>query len=503
MKLFQQLLVAPAALGLLATGANAAELNINGVSDYAADASGNSLDQVTSVTQFSDVYPTDWAYQALANLVETYGCVAGYPNGTFRGNRAMTRYEAAALLNACLDRITEVTDELRRLLKEFETELAILKGRVDGLEARVGELEATQFSTTTKLKGKADWVFGAAKFHGNGSDEAAALSGGTSFSYNLALNLETSFTGKDLLYTRLRAGNMDNVYGGAGTYGLFAQEYGFDSGNAVVVNRLWYSFPIGENFTVVGGPKVRMDDMLPVWPSAYPSAMTYDFFTYAGAPGAYNLWMGAGVGVYWTSDDFSVSTSYLSSNGNISDPTLGGIGTDGADFSATTQIAYAPENWGIAAAYTKASGNSEKLYIGNANPAGVIISGLGGQTNSWGLSAWWMPEESGFIPSVSAGVGATYAEAGGDDYDSASWYVGLEWADAFLEGNSLGMAVGQPTFDTDGDGAGYAWEFFYKFQVTDNISVTPAITYLAKPFPSQDSDGLNAMSGLIKTQFKF
>ena len=92
MKLFQQLLVAPAALGLIATGANASELNINGVSDYVATSSGNSLDQVTSVTQFSDVYPTDWAYQALANLVETYGCVAGYPNGTFRGNRAMTRY---------------------------------------------------------------------------------------------------------------------------------------------------------------------------------------------------------------------------------------------------------------------------------------------------------------------------------------------------------------------------------------------------------------------------
>ena len=68
MKLFQQLLVAPAALGLLAPlavvnspAAHAAELNINDVSDYAADA-----EQVTSVTQFSDVYPTDWAYQALA-----------------------------------------------------------------------------------------------------------------------------------------------------------------------------------------------------------------------------------------------------------------------------------------------------------------------------------------------------------------------------------------------------------------------------------------------------
>ena len=80
MTLVQQLLVAPAAFGLLAPlavvnspAANAAELNINGVSDYAASA-----DQVTSVTQFSDVYPTDWAYQALANLVETYGCVASW-----------------------------------------------------------------------------------------------------------------------------------------------------------------------------------------------------------------------------------------------------------------------------------------------------------------------------------------------------------------------------------------------------------------------------------------
>ena len=171
MKLFHQLLVAPAALGLLAPmAANATELNINGVSDYAATG-----EQVTSITQFSDVYPTDWAYQALSNLIERYGCVAGYPNGTYRGNRAMTRFEAAALLNACLDRVTEVTDELKRLMKEFEKELAILKGRVDGLEARVGELEATQFSTTTKLKGQATFVIGANSFGGNAEQGAADL----------------------------------------------------------------------------------------------------------------------------------------------------------------------------------------------------------------------------------------------------------------------------------------------------------------------------------------
>ena len=236
MKLFQQLLVAPAALGLLATGANAAELNINGVSDYAASA-----DQVTSVTQFSDVYPTDWAYQALAGLVETYGCVAGYPNGTFRGNRAMTRYEAAALLNACLDRVTEVTDELRRLMAEFETELAILKGRVDGLEARVGELEATQFSTTTKLKGKATFVMGAIDSEDAGAkadDDARSAS-----PYDYRLGLKTSFTGKDLLFARLRAGNMkdNSVFSG----GFRKLDVAGMSGNTLELDRLYYKFPVG------------------------------------------------------------------------------------------------------------------------------------------------------------------------------------------------------------------------------------------------------------------
>ncbi|MBM5809108.1 MAG: porin, partial [Cyanobacteria bacterium M_surface_9_m1_291] len=145
MKLFQQLLVAPAALGLLAPmAATAGELNLDGVNKYAAE------EQVTSISQFSDVKPTDWAYQALSNLIERYGCVAGYPGGTYKGGRAMTRFEAAALLNACLDRVSEVTDELKKLMAEFEKELAVLKGRVDGLEAKVGVLEAQQFSTTTK-----------------------------------------------------------------------------------------------------------------------------------------------------------------------------------------------------------------------------------------------------------------------------------------------------------------------------------------------------------------
>ncbi|MFN6353005.1 MAG: iron uptake porin, partial [Cyanobacteriota bacterium] len=155
-------------LGLAAPlASHAANLDLEGVNRYA------SQEQVTSITQFSDVKPTDWAYQALSNLVDRYGCVAGYPNGTFKGGQAMTRFEAAALLNACLDRVTETTDELKRLMKEFQKELAVLRGRVDGLEARVGELEANQFSTTTKLSGLATFVVGANVFSGSAVNTAA------------------------------------------------------------------------------------------------------------------------------------------------------------------------------------------------------------------------------------------------------------------------------------------------------------------------------------------
>ena len=172
------------------------------------------MSQVTSVSQFSDVQPTDWAFQALQSLVERYGCIAGYPNGTYRGNRALTRYEFAAGLNACLDRVNEliatatadlVTKQdlatLQRLQEEFSAELATLRGRVDSLEARTAELEANQFSTTTKLVGEA--IFAVTDVFGGNTGEA----NNTVFQDRVRLGLQTSFTGRDVLTTRLAAGN--------------------------------------------------------------------------------------------------------------------------------------------------------------------------------------------------------------------------------------------------------------------------------------------------------
>ena len=220
MKPFQRCLIAPY-MAILLSPAQAKELDINAIEGYAT----GSQEQVTSINQFSDVRPTDWAYQALSNLIERYGCVAGYPNSTFKGGQPLTRYETAALLNSCLDRISEVTDDLKRLLKEFQKELAVLRGRVDGIEARVGELEATQFSTTTKLRADTRWVLGGLSYSGNqkrdnntyGPDSRGAsvrLRDGLTFNYDVRLNFDTSFTGKDLLRTMLRAGNFrDSGFG--------------------------------------------------------------------------------------------------------------------------------------------------------------------------------------------------------------------------------------------------------------------------------------------------
>ena len=515
MKLFQQLLVAPAALGLLApVAATAAELNLDGVNKYASE------EQVTSISQFSDVKPTDWAYQALSNLIERYGCVAGYPDGTYKGGRAMTRFEAAALLNACLDRVTEVTDELKKLMAEFEKELAILKGRVDGLEAKVGELEANQFSTTTKLKGIATMVLGGASntrpsfvdTDGDLVPDRVVSNDKVTFNYDVRLNFDTSFTGKDLLRTTLRAGNFGNsVFGSSlGTENAnlaletaFQEEAGSD---VVSINRLFYQFPIGENLTATFGAKVRQDDMLAMWPSVYPSDTILDLFTYAGARGAYRLNLGAGVGLWYQKDGFSISANYVSSENAADDSAIG----VGEDLSATLQLGYAGSNWGAAFAYTYSNIGS---YWGSQ----------GIDANSIGLSGYWQPSQSGWVPSISTGFGYnTVDNAFGNvngDADAWSWMVGLQWSDVFMKGNALGMALGSAgqagVFGTgglwiDADNAGnrtddtLAYEIWYKFQVTDNISVTPAIFWIQKDaVVGRPNSGDDSVGAIVKTTFKF
>ncbi|PSM46125.1 S-layer protein [Chroococcidiopsis sp. CCALA 051] len=242
----------------------------------------STLAQVTSVSQLSDVQPTDWAFQALQSLVERYGVIAGYPDGTFRGNRAMTRYEFAAGLNAAMDRINELItagsadvvskedlETLNRLQSEFSSELATLRGRVDALEAQAAELEANQFSTTTVLGGEV--IFGVASAFGgdppggcsllpdnippfsdrNNNDEVDCIDRrdpdkNTVLAHLIRLGLETSFTGKDRLRTYLVTGNFDGGgFTSAESLNTYMARLSYQAGleNDVILDLLEYRFP--------------------------------------------------------------------------------------------------------------------------------------------------------------------------------------------------------------------------------------------------------------------
>lgn len=138
------------------------------------------------------------------------------------------------------------------------------------------------------------------------------------------------------------------------------------------------------------------------------------------------------------------------------------------------------------------------------------------RTDAFGVSGYWQAANSGWIPSISAGWGlngTSYntAQAPGALRTSQSWMVGLQWDDAFVKGNAFGMAVGQPIFATalaDGqtpqDG-NVAWEWWYKWQVTDTISVTPALFYLSRPLGQDTTPGntIRQLGGLVKTTFRF
>jgi hypothetical protein len=495
MKFFKQLMLAPVALGMIAPVAQAADINLSSINQYA------SAEQVTSVTQFSDVRPTDWAYQALSNLVTRYGCVAGYPNGTFAGGKAMTRFEAAALLNACLDRVTETTDELRKLLTEFDTELTVLTARVDGLTSKVGKLEAQQFSTTTKLKGEASMVLGGVP---GLKTTTGTEAGNTAFNYDLRINFDTSFSGKDLLRTRLRSGNFSSQPFGSSSSMLKLDKaetsQGTGTSSNVWLDRLYYTFPVGKNVKLTAGALVRNTEM--AWiASAYKSDIL-DFFQLGGTSGVYNKATGAGFGAQYTqpgTQGLVANLNYVAENG--SDSSTGAFDSSGK-LNLLAQVGYRAPQFGIAVGYRY---GTEGSRVRNFNALGGGSAALvnGQDSSSVAFNAYWQPKTSGIVPSISFGYGYNGVSGAGKATgatNSQSWFTGLQWADVFAKGNAAGIAVGQPS-NTENATRATLLEFFYKYQVSNNISVTPAIFYVSDNQGSQNAS--SNWGGVVQTTFRF
>jgi BMFP domain-containing protein YqiC len=501
----------------------------------------NALEQVTSVSQLSDVQPTDWAFQALQSLVERYGCIAGYPDGTYRGNRALTRYEFAAGVNACLDRVNElittatsdlVTREdlstLTRLQEEFAAELATLRGRVDALEASAAELEANQFSTTTKLAGEV--VVGVAGIVTGENADGDELDDSTVLVDRARLELSTSFTGEDLLFTRLATGNFagfTDVTGTAEGELAFTQ----DESNDLGVEVLLYYFPLTEQTEVIlGASGTAFDDF----------ASTVNFLDGDGGSGAlsafgtrnpiYYLGDGAGLGIRQQfGSSLELSLGYLA--GEANNP-VDGNGVFNGPYSALAQLVIKPsQRFNIGLTYIN-SYNADDTGTGSGRVSfarfddeffdeiGVPGVDVPTTSNSYGVELSWQLSDR-FV--LGGWVGYTntrlLSTAGGlfdrGGLDIFNYAVTLAFPDLGKQGNLLGFVVGMepkitdstisstnPDIDVDeDDDTSLHIEGFYQFQLTDNIAITPGAIWITAPDFNNDNDDI--VIGTIRTTFTF
>ncbi|MCV3216485.1 iron uptake porin [Plectonema radiosum NIES-515] len=526
-------------------------------------------EQVTSVSQLSDVKPTDWAFQALQSLVERYGCIAGYPNGTYRGNRAMTRYEFAAGLNACLDRVNELIATatadlvkkedlvtLQRLQEEFSAELATLRGRVDALEANTAKLEANQFSTTTKLNGEA--IISAIGATGGAQDRNDP---NIVLVNRVRLNLNTSFTGKDLLITGLQSYNFLGGVDGSGSIqqslglasplltassartsfepqfpGLDVKTLSNVSANTIQLYKLLYIFPVADKLTLFAGTAAEVSDAFPPITPFYGEgqeaisrfAGLNPVVRVSGGTSGTGLASAAGF-IFSLSKQLDLRALYGSVNANLpsSSPdilpgvpnTPLGAGVFSGSSVVAAQLTFRPTS-SIDIGLNYANSYHEINILGTGLVSGDIGSlagvplGIPVKLNSFGGTATWR-----FSPKVAlSGYGAAlFVDDSSGRVDASttftSWMVGLHFNDLFNKGNNAGLIFGQPLYRTDASGdarltpAGanravpYHLEAYYRLRLTDNISITPGAFVLFNP--ESDSRNDTTTVGVLRTTFTF
>ncbi|MCZ8065398.1 MULTISPECIES: iron uptake porin [unclassified Microcystis] len=497
-----------------------------------------SMSQVTSVNQLRDVSPTAWAYEALRSLVERYGCIVGYPDRTFRGDRATTRWEFAAGLNACLNVmerliqdgvavLREDIDKLKRLVQEFETELAALGARVDNLEQRVAFLENNQFSTTTKLRGEVIFSVadswggraGVRNTNGTETDGSNQDESQTVFNNRVRLNFETSFTGKDLLRTRLQAGNFNNTFDQNGPTRTNMTRLAYDNGqnNDVTIDDLFYRAPIDTPFgkiTVwVGANELNLDDVFittnPFLADSGTGALSrgqrYNNIVFRGPDG-----VGAAVR-FNVGDVFQVTGTYLASGGTngASNPNPGS-GLFNGSYSAGAQVGFsfikfADINFVYVRSYQTADSMSSGLFGNISSPLTERPFGnVGTVANRFGLQG-----SAQVIPGVlNIGAWAGYADAsatgvngaiGDNTTDIWSWNLNLSVLDLFAEGAAFSLGGGQVPRSDKERRTSYMVEAQYKFPVTKNILITPGAYAV---FNANNADNA-ILVGVIRTTFRF
>lgn len=508
-------------------------------SSFAQDA----MSQVTSVSQLRDIQPTDWAFQALQSLVERYGCIAGFPDGTFRGNRSITRYEFAAGVNACLDRVSQLISEqtaslanrqdldvLNKLQSEFAAELATLRGRVDSLEPRTTELEANQFSTTTKLTGIN--IVGIQGRTNNRADvnprDGIKDTQDPGTNINLInftqLYLTTQFNSRSFLVTGL-AGTNGTTDGITQPRRVNNTQLGYElsTGNQVLLSDARFHWLPTDNLAVmVGTTGVTMSNAFR-GPNRVENAATGALSAFAQRNPILNIGFvtQGGIAFDW---QFSKRASLQAIYSSLS---TGNPGPRSGLFDGTTtsgvQLLVTPTDTLDASFYyvnNYASDGCLQTLVTDTQCLTATATPL--QTNAFGTTLNWQISKAVTLGGW-GGYTNSYIPGRSGNVETVNWMAYLNFPDLFKKGNLGGIYVGQPPKITSSDlpqgnnlpdflstgqgrpggqpGTTTHIEAFYRFQLTDNISVTPGIIHLVQPGNTPNSDSVTI--GVIRTSIIF
>lgn len=456
------------------------------------------IGQVTSVSDLVDVQPSDWAFEALQFLIERYNCIAGYPNGTYQGDRSMTRYEFAAGLSACLDGLSEQLSSsglsaedlarLESLQREFAAELAALRSRVDSLEAAVSTLEEQQFSTTTILRGNVwfnltqafptgdvlaernpfvpDSAFAPPLRDANNRPTRVERNDPQmTFSYYAWLTLNTSFTGRDALVTQLVFGNGNSPAnrlvssGFFNSWGVpFVEQTGTPNANVVSIRELYYSFPIGDTIQVDIGPRLNY--------YRYFDSNRFTFyqtgansFNSSGSTLLNAIDRGSGAVVQWRiARPLELTLAYLAENTEFLNPTLFNTSNDpsngffNSSNTISAQLEYSPaSNFNVRLLYARTSLKPYNGFIGGAVgeplPYGYADDGFGGTLRDSGGDTfvanfdWLIDDWIGVFGRYSYGqldINPVNPTRDDGEIRVQSFQVGLGFPDLFKEG-ALGV----------------------------------------------------------------
>ena len=342
-------------------------------------------------------------------------------------------------------------------------ELAVTNSRVDGLEARFNNFEAGSFSETTTASFSVDFAVG--------SEDGKGLSTGITdgdediqANYGFQIDLNTSFTGEDSLDISIDAGN--GLDGTGNTTQTPLYEFDLNGGSdALTVDGVSYTFPVGEKMTVIVGDNTD------------GSALFTTACAYGGPSNTLDDCANVNAGI--TNGGVAAGAAYDFGNGftgavGYAGPETG-IMTDESADAFGLNLAYTADNYGVSLTYgTLEVGVNENTY--------TAVNGYYTLDNGVSFSAGYELGDIG---------GAIAAQD-----ESVNYFFGVNGE---VGAGELGAAVGTSGGQLEHQDEELMYEVYYSYPLNDGMTITPLV-YVKE----QATAGTPDLTGvMVKTSFSF